>query len=145
MKRSCKRAQMAATRPPSNATAPPRAKQIRKEKKFYPVDPCFLDYFPAQADGARLECTIACALQRAAPSISGFFRDYQQHEVDFVIRDKKKIVTAIECKSSGTADYLGAFTRQFKPQESILITSAPGIFEKRDDYFVVSVELAAVM
>ncbi len=123
-----------------------RAKQIRKEKKFYPVDPCFLDYFPAQAEGARLECTVACALKRAAPNATmGFYRDYQQREVDFIIRDKKQIATAIECKSSGGADYLATFARNHKPHESILIVSTPGTFEKQNDYFVVSVELAAVM
>lgn len=123
-----------------------RAKQIRKEKKFYPVDPCFLDYFPAQADGARLECTLACALKRAAPTYTmGFFRDYQQREVDFVIREKKQIFSAIECKSSGAANHLAAFSRQFKPCEAILVVDSPGIFEKQNDYFMVSVELVAVM
>lgn len=123
-----------------------RAPQIRREKKFYPVDPCFLDYFPAQADGARLECTVACMLKRTFPTAPlGFFRDYQQHEVDFVLRNKKKIFTAMECETSGNSATLADFARRFRPQEAILVTDAPGIFEKRNDYFVMSVELVALM
>lgn len=123
-----------------------RAKQIRKEKKFYPVDPCFLDYFPAQMDGARLECTMACTLKRAAPEAQmGFFRDYQQREVDFVIRDKKTIFTAIECKSGGDSETLADFARRFKPRETILATTGSSIFEKRNDYFVISEDLISVV
>lgn len=123
-----------------------RAKQIRKEKKFYPVDPCFLDYFPAQMEGARLECTIACTLMRTVPAVQmGFFRDYQQREVDFVIRDNKTIFTAIECKNSGNSETLADFAMRFKPREAILATAVTGVFEKRNDYFVIGVDLLSVL
>ncbi|QQR79761.1 MAG: ATP-binding protein [Deltaproteobacteria bacterium] len=123
-----------------------RSRQIRKEKKFYPSDWCFLDYVLPQAEGARFECQVVNLFQRTtAKQCMGYYRDYEKREVDVVIRDRKNIYLAAEVKTKPASNHLSYFVRQFSPREAFLIVEAPGIFEKRDDYFVVSAELLAVL
>ncbi len=131
-----------------------KAKQIRKEKKFYPMDFCFTAYREPRIDGARFECMMACILNRGLyEDISGFtakynlgyFRDYNRKEVDFVLQKGKEVVLAIECKlkSKLGAPNLKSF-QKFKPKESILAVEEPGIFEAiNDNIYIVSIEFLA--
>lgn len=129
-----------------------KAKQIRKEKKFYPMDFCFTAYKEPTIDGARFECMVACLLNRGLyEEISGFtakyklgyFRDYNQKETDFVVQKGKELVLAIECKLKTGASNLRSF-QKFKPKESILVVEEPGIFEAvGDNIHAISIELLA--
>ena len=131
-----------------------KAKQIRKEKKFYPMDFCFARYQTPLMEGAPFESTVACLLYRGLwPEISGFlphfklgfYRDYQQHEIDFVLRDKKSIAIAIECKlkvKHGTG-HLPYFEKHFKPTESLLVIEEENIFSVNDKITSVSIEVFA--
>ncbi len=134
-----------------------KAKQIRKEKKFYPVDFCFADYAKPIMEGARFEASVACLLRRSLcglhevydPNVSfGFYRDYNKREVDLVVFSKNVFHLVVECKMNMKADAsnLISFTRQFRPKESILVVDNEGVFEKTDEHYIVSVEfLAAVL
>lgn len=131
-----------------------KSRQIRKEKKFYPMDFCFTSYRDPVIDGARFECTAACLLHRGlydetigftAKHSLGFFRDYNQKEVDFVIQKGKDAILAIECKLKARAgsDNLKSFSR-FKPKEMVLLVEEPGIFENiGENTYVASIELLA--
>lgn len=131
-----------------------KTRQIRKEKKFYPIDPCFTSYREPVMDGTRFECAVACLLRRGLYSETtgftakyslGFFRDYNQKEVDFVIRKGKNIVLAIECKlkaKSGEGN-LKMFSKH-KPGETILLVEEEGVFEKiGDNIYAISIEFLA--
>ncbi|MBF0105430.1 MAG: ATP-binding protein [Deltaproteobacteria bacterium] len=131
-----------------------KAKQIRKEKKFYPIDFCFARKLKDANPGAFFESVVACLLMRSLHDLTakinsayqfGFYRDYNKREVDFVVRSKKNVIAAIECKTREKAEHgnLSYFHRTFKPQESICVVAEPGIFKKEGDVFVVSVELFA--
>jgi predicted AAA+ superfamily ATPase len=131
-----------------------RARQIRKEKKFYPVDLCFADYARPIMEGARFEAAVACLLRRALcgfhegydPQVLfGFYRDYNRREVDFVVFYGKDVHLAVECKTNMKADAsnLVSFTRQFKPKEALLVVDDEGVFERVDEHYIVSVELLA--
>ncbi|MBI2340972.1 MAG: ATP-binding protein [Deltaproteobacteria bacterium] len=131
-----------------------KSRQIRKEKKFYPVDFCFSRLKEPLSDGAPFECTVACLLARGLASETsevlgrlqlGFYRDYDRREVDFVVRDKRGIRLAVECKlkvknSSGALDYLA----RFRPTERILAVEEPNIFGTDRGIFSISIELLAV-
>lgn len=131
-----------------------RARQIRKEKKFYPIDFSFTHYRESFVDGARFECIAACLLKRGlhdetvgftAKYSLGFFRDYNQKEVDFVVRKQKEIILAVECKLKARADAgnLKTFSK-YKPKEMILLVEEEGVFEKvGENIFAISVELLA--
>lgn len=131
-----------------------KARQIRKERKFYPVDFCFADYARPIMEGARFETAVACLLRRALcgfhegydPQVSfGFYRDYNKREVDLVVFYGREIHLAVECKVNmkSNVSNLVSFTRQFKPKESLLVIDDECIFEKLDEYYTVSVELFA--
>lgn len=131
-----------------------KSKQIRKEKKFYPFDFCFTHYQDSMDEGARFECTVACLLYRNLyTKISGlfpklflgFFRDYQKREVDFVVRDKKRVLLGVECKRKMRAETGQlALLSQFTPSESLLVVEEPGVFSSVDRHrFAVSIELFA--
>lgn len=131
-----------------------KARQIRKEKKFYPIDFCFARKLKEENPGAFFESVVACLLMRGLHDQTaklnsayqlGFYRDYSQREVDFVIRSKKSVIAAIECKTreKGEHSNLSYFHRTVNPRESICVVSEPGIFKKEGDVFVVSVELFA--
>jgi hypothetical protein len=133
-----------------------KAKQIRKEKKFYPMDFCFADYSEPRSDGAKFECAVACLLKRSLAGFSdnapdnvtfGFYRDYYKREVDFVITSKRGTSLAVEAKLNAKDDAksLVSFTNQFKPFESVLVVNDEGVFEKADNYFIVSIELLAAV
>ncbi len=66
--------------------------------------------------------------------------------MDFVIRSKKNVIVAIECKMRAKAEQgnLNYFHKTFHPQESICVVEEPGIFRKEGDVFVVSIELLAM-
>ncbi|MBI4366301.1 MAG: ATP-binding protein [Deltaproteobacteria bacterium] len=122
------------------------ARQIRKEKKFYPVDPCFYGYLRDDVGAARFECTVACALHRALPPADiGYYRDYTHREIDFIVGDRRRPLIAIECKLQPHVHHLTAFAQTVQPREAFLVVAAPGIFEPRNDYSIVSIELIAVM
>lgn len=132
-----------------------KAKQIRKEKKFYPMDFCFTAYKDPLMDGAKFECIVACVLNRGlyeetsgftAKYKLGYFRDYNQKETDFVIQKGEELVLAIECKRKSRhydSSNLKSF-QKFKPQESILAVEESGVFEAVDEKtYAVSIELLA--
>lgn len=131
-----------------------KARQIRKEKKFYPMDYCFTSYKEPIIDGGRFECIVACLLKRGLYSETtgftakyslGFFRDYNQREVDFVIQKGKEIILAIECKLKAKigAGNLKMFSK-YKPRETILLVEEEGVFEKiSDNVYAISIELLA--
>lgn len=131
-----------------------KARQIRKEKKFYPIDFCFARKLKEENPGAFFESVVACLLQRGLHDRTakitgdyqlGFYRDYNQREVDFVIRSKKEIIAAIECKLREQAGpgNLPYFHNTFAPRDSICVVAEPGIFRKNGAIFMVSVELLA--
>lgn len=131
-----------------------KAKQIRKEKKFYPIDFCFVDYAKPLMDGAKFETATACLLRRTLcgfregyeSGISfGFYRDYNKKEVDFVVFSKGKLYLAVECKMNMKADVsnLISFAEKFRPDEAVMVVDDEGIFEKRDNHYIVSIELLA--
>lgn len=132
-----------------------RARQIRKEKKFYPIDFCFSDHALNANAGARFECAIACLLKSSlfgfsdrppASIVFGFCRDYNKREIDFVVNSGRKITLFVECKIGSDSGNMKFMTESFKPAEAILVTNTEGVFEKKDNYFVVSAEfLAAVL
>ena len=125
-------------------------KQIRKEKKFYPMDFCFVE---AHNVGARFESTLACLLFRGLhrelsgfkPHLElGFYRDYQQHEVDFIIRSKQRIHTAIECKQKAKSPKkIFECIQQFSPEACILAVDVPEQCQVTEGVWVLSVELIA--
>lgn len=130
-----------------------KARQIRKEKKFYPIDFCFINYKEPLVDGAKFECIVASLLRRGLSSElssimnsihMGFYRDYNQKEVDFVIQNKKGILLAIECKLKAKAGHGNLpYLAQYRPLESILVVEEPGIFESSGSEFIASIELIA--
>lgn len=131
-----------------------KARQIRKEKKFYPMDHCFTSYKEPLIDGGRFECIVACLLRRSLYSETtgftakyslGFFRDYNQREVDFIIQKGKDIPLAIECKLKTKSDVgnLKMFSK-YRPKETILVVEEGGVFEKiGDGIYTISIELLA--
>lgn len=131
-----------------------KARQIRKEKKFYPMDHCFTSYREPIIDGARFECIAACLLKRGlydeitgftAKYSLGFFRDYNQKEVDFVVQKGKEVVLAIECKLKARAGVgnLKAFPKH-KPKEMILLVEEEGVFQNvGDSIYAISIEFLA--
>lgn len=131
-----------------------KSRQIRKEKKFYPMDHCFISYREPIIDGARFECIVACLLKRGlydettgftAKYQLGFFRDYNQKEVDFVIQRGREIILAIECKLKAKAGpgNLKTFSK-FKPKETILLVEEAGVFENiGNNIYAVSIEFLA--
>lgn len=131
-----------------------KSRQIQKEKKFYPMDHCFTSYREPIIDGAVFECIAACLLKRGlynettgltAKHSLGFFRDYNQKEVDFVLQKGKDIVLAVECKlkTKSGAGNLKTFSK-FKPKEEILLVEEAGVFENiGDNVYAVSIELLA--
>lgn len=130
-----------------------KAKQIRKEKKFYPIDFCFTNYQWPLIEGGHFECIVACLLMRSLFSETssvisqlnlGFFRDYNKNEVDFILQDKRKIYLAAECKlkSKGDTSNLRHF-KKYNPRESIMIVEEPGIFESSAGFHKISIELLA--
>lgn len=133
-----------------------KAKQIRKEKKFYPMDFSLTGYQSPLATGAQFESTVACLLMRAlsqelfgpiAPLHLGFYRDYAGREVDFVVRDKKNIRLALECKLKARqgAGNLPYFVAEHSPKEAVLVVEEEGIFQvATSGYHTVSIELLAV-
>lgn len=129
-----------------------RAKQIRKEKKFYPMDFCFTSSGQPSAEGSSFECIAACTLKRGLydevsgvlPSLNlGFFRDYAKKETDFIVRDKKDIHLAIECKLKRATDNNLRSFLAFRPKEAILLVEEPGVFESQDPIYTISIELLA--
>ncbi len=129
-----------------------KAKQIRKEKKFYPMDFCFTKFNQPSAEGSSFECVAACILRRGLyddisgilPSLDlGFFRDYAKKELDFIVRDKKNIYFAIECKLKRSSDNNLRNFLAFKPKEAILLIEDPGIFEFQNSICAISIELLA--
>lgn len=81
-----------------------KARQIRKEKKFYPMDPCFTSYKEPLVDGARFECIAACLLKRGlydettgftAKYSLGFFRDYRI----LLFKNEKKLFLRLNVNS----------------------------------------------
>ncbi len=131
------------------------AAQIKKEKKFYPIDFCFLDYAIPLMEGAKLETQVACLLHRhfleESPSLThlnlGYYRDYQKKELDFLIFRKKDVLLAMECKNNPkkeieNADYL---TRQINPRELFMITQEASFFEKRKNYTVAGIGILSLV
>lgn len=127
-----------------------KAKQIRKEKKFYPIDFCFV---PQDSFGARFECAVASQLKRAfyvetTRMINrwefGFFRDYQKREVDFVMRKGKELVFGLEAKLKfkNTDHHLSQLSF-LKPKELVLVVAEPGVFTVSNGHLVISIELLA--
>jgi len=131
-----------------------KSRQIRKEKKFYPMDHCFTNYREPIMNGARFECIVASLLKRGlydetsgftAQYSLGFFRDYNQKEVDFIIQKGREIILAVECKlkAKAGAGHLKVFSK-FKPKEAILLVEEPGVFENMgDDTYAISMEFFA--
>lgn len=131
-----------------------KARQIRKEKKFYPMDHCFTSYREPLMDGAHFECIVACLLRRGlyseitgftAKHSLGFFKDYQQREVDFVIQKGKGVVLAVECKlkAKAGAGNLKIFSK-YEPKEMILLVEEAGVFENiGDNIYAISIEFFA--
>lgn len=131
-----------------------KARQIRKEKKFYPIDHCFTSYREPIIDGSRFECIVACLLKRGlydettgftAKYSLGFFRDYNQREVDFVVQKGKEIVLSVECKLKAKAGTGNLKTlSKFGPREEILLVEEKGIFQNiGGNVYAVSIELLA--
>ena len=131
-----------------------KARQIRKEKKFYPMDHCFTSYREPIVDGARFECAVACLLRKGLYSeitgftarySLGFFRDYNQREVDFIVQKGKDVILAMECKLKAKigAGHLKIFSK-YKPKETILLVEEEGVFEKvGEDIYAISIEFLA--
>lgn len=131
-----------------------KARQIRKEKKFYPIDHCFTSYREPIVSGGRFECIAACLLRRGlyrditgitAKYALGFYRDYNQREVDFVVQKGKEIVLAVECKLKAKAGpgNLNAMSK-YKPREMIVLVEEEGVFEKvGDNIYAISIEFLA--
>jgi predicted AAA+ superfamily ATPase len=131
-----------------------KTKQIRKEKKFYPIDFCFTHYSEPIVHGATFECIVACILKRGLFSETsgmlskyhlGFYRDYSQREVDFVIQKGADILLAVECKlkAKGGVGNLRFFSKH-KPKESILLVEEPSVFAVKNDVCILSIELFAL-
>lgn len=130
-----------------------RAKQIRKEKKFFPMDFCFTRYQAPLETGGSFESVVAVLLYRGLyseistfrPALQlGFYRDYQQHEVDFVVRDKKNIYLGLECKRKRKQNTEGLkYFQKFKPLQSLLVVEEAGILEIANPISTVSIELLA--
>lgn len=131
-----------------------KAIQIKKEKKFYPIDFCFLDYVTPLMEGAKLETQVACLLHRhfsrENPSLTnlslGYYRDYQKRELDFLITKKKDVLVAMECKNNPkkeieTANYI---TNQIKPHELLMITQEAAYFEKRRNYTAIGIGILSL-
>ena len=114
------------------------------------MDFCFTGYREPLVDGARFEAVAACVMSRGlhakisdvAPAYSlGFFKDYTQKEVDFVLQRGRSIVLAVECKLKAKlgAANLKSFAR-FKPQESILLVKESSVFESiGDNIYAISI------
>lgn len=127
-----------------------KAKQIRKERKFYPIDFCFV---PQDTFGARFECAVASQLKRAFYAETtrminrwefGFFRDYQKREVDFVMRKGKELAFGLEAKLKfKNADHHLSELSFLKPKELILVVAEPGVFTVSNGHLVISIELLA--
>lgn len=125
-----------------------RARQIRKEKKFYPIDFCFV---PRDDAGARFECAVASQLKRAfyletTRMINrwefGFFRDYQKREVDFVIKKGKELVVGLEAKLKfKQGNHHLSELAPLNPGESVLVVEEPGVFTVSNGHLVISIEL----
>lgn len=123
-------------------------RQIRKEKKFYPSDFCFLRYAEPASEGAFLETVVASKLNSHLRVTTNnpfgqirfsFFRDYFGHEVDFILSRKKEVFLAIECKKNPKKE-IGQkifLTQKLKPKETIMIVEEPAYFERRKDYTVI--------
>lgn len=130
-----------------------KAKQIRKEKKFFPSDFCFTHYQPSLADGGRFESMVASLLYRGlwsefsgflSPFQLGFYRDYQKREVDFIFRDKKNILLAVECKRKAKQVTEGLlYFQRFKPKQSLQVVEEENIFNIVAPITTVSIELFA--
>lgn len=131
-----------------------RTKQIRKEKKFYPMDHCFTCYKEPVVTGAGFECIAACLLKKGlydeiegftARHSLGFFRDYNQKEVDFIVQREKEILLAIECKLKVKADTGNLkILSKFGPKEMILLVDEKGIWENLgDNIYAISIEFLA--
>lgn len=132
-----------------------QARQIQKEKKFYPVDFSLTLRPQTPPDAGRFETQVACLLRRGLSSVInknlqklnlGFYRDYQKREVDFVIYDSKKIRAAIECKLSDEKDIknLLSLSQEKQVEEMILVVEKPDVFENWGKGYSVSVEFLAV-
>lgn len=131
-----------------------KTRQIRKEKKFYPMDHCLINYQEPIMSGARFECIVACLLKRGlyrettgfiAKYSLGFFRGYDQKEIDFVIQKARQITVAIECKLKvkAGAGQLKAFSK-YKPKEMILLVEEEGVFENIEhQMYAMSIEFLA--
>ncbi len=131
-----------------------KAKQLRKEKKFYPMDFCFNDYQNSLATGSGFESTVASLLYRGlysetsgfrSPFQLGFYRDYQKREVDFIFSQKNQILLSLECKlklkqkSHQGLNYL----QRYQPRESFLLVEEANVFEIGSTISAVSIELLA--
>lgn len=130
-----------------------KVKQIRKEKKFYPIDFCFSHYQEPLQAGSRFETIVACLLKRGLYSETsgvlnklefGFYRDYSKREIDFIVQRKNKILLAAECKLKSKLDFTGLkYLSKFNPKESILIVEEPSIFKTVGNISIISIELLA--
>lgn len=129
-----------------------RTRQIRKEKKFYPIDFCFV---PSEGEnrGKRFECAVACLVKRALYGETtrlikkldlGFYRDYQKREVDLILARGKKILLALECKQSAHSpnESLSLLSKT-AAVESVMAVEEPGIFENRNKVWTISIEFLA--
>lgn len=131
-----------------------KSRQIRKEKKFYPMDFCFTGYKEPTLDGGRFECIVACLFHRGlyeditgltAKHALGFFRDYNKKEVDLVVQKGKEVLLAVECKlrAKAGAGHLKPFMK-YRPSESILLVEEEGVFESiGDNIYAISIEYLA--
>lgn len=130
-----------------------KVKQIRKEKKFYPMDFSLTNYQRPLMEGGQFECVVASLLRRGLfseissivnPLHLGYYRDYDKREVDFVIQTKKEIILSAECKLK---EKLGTghlkFMLKYNPRESVLIVEEPGIFKCVNGIYIISIEFLA--
>jgi predicted AAA+ superfamily ATPase len=102
------------------------AEAIRREPRAY-----FFDCSASTLDDAsRLENLVACSLLKYCDlqrDASGqelelrYFRDKQGHEVDFVITENRKAITAIEVKTADAKLHPGLryFVEKFKPKTAL--------------------------
>lgn len=127
-------------------------RQIRKEKKFYPSDFCFLKYAQFMQEGAFLETMVGANLywhlKQAANNPFNqiqlsFFKDYSGHEVDFLLSKKRDVFLAIECKRNPKKEIKPNpwLIQKLCPHETIMVVEDPTYFERRETYTVIGIGL----
>ncbi len=129
-----------------------KARQIQSEKKFFPIDFSLSLQDSHAVNGAQFECMVACLLYRGLNSQLkanlgklelGYFRNYQKREIDFILRQGKTNLLAVECKLGSKHE--SETLIKFDAVEKILLTWEPNIFNYKNDVLHLSSELLMLL